>query len=104
MRHLNQYRVIHLDITMFTTQEKNLSVTESINAQITEELQGIYPEVLDEEDRNLPYALAKINDQIGERFVVIIDEWETIFRESRYNIQAQKKYVDLLRGLLKAIC
>ena len=101
-RHLNQYRVIHLDITMFTTQEKNLSVTENIHEQITGELRGIYPEVLDEKDRNLPYALARINDQTGDRFVVIIDEWDAIFRESRYNIQAQKEYVDLLRGLFKS--
>ena len=101
-RHLSQYRVIHMDITMFTTQEKNLSVTESSNEQITGELQNIYPDVLEEKDRNLPYALAKINDQTGERFVVIIDEWDAIFRESRYNTQAQKEYVDLLRGLFKS--
>lgn len=102
VKHLNQYRVIHLDITMFTTQEKTVSITTSIHEQITEELRSIYPGVLDESDRNLPYALAQINDVTGDRFVVIIDEWDAIFRESRYNTQAQKEYVDLLRGLFKS--
>lgn len=38
----------------------------------------------------------------GERFVIIIDEWDAIFRESRYDVKAQKEYVDLLRGLFKS--
>ena len=87
---------------MFTTQEKTVSITTSIHEQIMEELRSIYPEVLNESDMNLPYALAQINDVTGDRFVVIIDEWDAIFRESRYNTQAQKEYVDLLRGLFKS--
>lgn len=101
-KYLNQYTVIHLDITMFTTQEKGLSVADCINEQVTDELREIYPDILSSEKRNLPYALAEINDKTGERFVIIIDEWDAIFRESRYNVEAQKEYVDLLRGLFKS--
>ena len=101
-KYLNQYTVIHLDITMFTTQEKVSSVTDCINEQVTDELREIYPDILSSERRNLPYALAEINDKTGERFVIIIDEWDTIFRESRYDVKAQKEYVDLLRGLFKS--
>lgn len=35
--------------------------------------------------------------------MVITDEWDAIFRESRYNTQAQKEYVELLRGLFKSV-
>lgn len=101
-KYLNQYTVIHLDITMFTTQEKVSSVTDCINEQVTDELREIYPDILNSERRNLPYALAEINDKTGERFVIIIDEWDAIFRESRYDVKAQKEYVDLLRGLFKS--
>ena len=101
-KYLNQYTVIHLDITMFTTQEKVSSVTDCINEQVTDELREIYPDILSSERRNLPYALAEINDKTGERFVIIIDEWDAIFRESRYDVKAQKEYVDLLRGLFKS--
>lgn len=101
-KHLNKYTVIHLDITMFTTQEKVLSVTDCINEQVTDELREIYPDILSSEKHNLPYALAEINDRTGERFVIIIDEWDAIFRESRYDVDAQKEYVDLLRGLFKS--
>ena len=101
-KYLNQYTVIHLDITMFTTQEKGSSVADCINEQVTDELREIYPDILSSEKHNLPYALAEINDRTGERFVIIIDEWDAIFRESRYDVDAQKEYVDLLRGLFKS--
>lgn len=101
-KYLNQYTVIHLDITMFTTQEKGSSVADCINEQVTDELREIYHDILSSEKRNLPYALAEINDRTGERFVIIIDEWDAIFRESRYDVDAQKEYVDLLRGLFKS--
>ena len=72
-KHLNKYTVIHLDITMFTTQEKVLSVTDCINEQVTDELREIYPDILSSEKHNLPYALAEINDRTGERFVIIMN-------------------------------
>ena len=34
-------------------------------------------------------------------FVVIIDEWDCIFREYRNDYQAQRQYLDFLRGWLK---
>lgn len=38
-KYFNQYRVIHLDITIFTTQEKTVSITTAIHEQITENLE-----------------------------------------------------------------
>ena len=34
-------------------------------------------------------------------FVVIIDEWDCIFREYKKDKEAQEKYLDFLRDLLK---
>ena len=34
-------------------------------------------------------------------FVFIIDEWDCIFRENKNDMEAQKKYLDFLRNLLK---
>ena len=39
--------------------------------------------------------------QTGEKFVIIIDEWDTIFREDKEDEKAQKLYITLLRGLFK---
>lgn len=34
-------------------------------------------------------------------FVILIDEWDCIFREFKQNMEAQKKYLDFLRVWLK---
>lgn len=34
-------------------------------------------------------------------FVIIIDEWDCIFREYRENHEAQEQYLDFLRDFLK---
>jgi hypothetical protein len=46
--------------------------------------------------------LGKLNIKAGAKFVIIIDEWDAIFREDKYDEEAQKRYIDLLRGLFKS--
>ena len=36
----------------------------------------------------------------GKPFVVIIDEWDCIFREYKQDREAQEKYLDFLRDLM----
>lgn len=45
--------------------------------------------------------LARINQDTGEKFVIIIDEWDAIFRENCSDVAAQEAYIELLRGLFK---
>lgn len=49
----------------------------------------------------LPLALSKLHHRTGAGFVIIIDEWDAIFREYKEDTDAQKAYIDLLRGLFK---
>lgn len=39
--------------------------------------------------------------QKKQSFVIIIDEWDCIFREYKEDKEAQEKYLDFLRDLLK---
>lgn len=100
--HLNQYDVIHLDIAYLLVQIKNPSKTIScLQEYVIEELKTIYPGILSDKDRMLPFALSKIHQAEGSKFMIIIDEWDAIFREDRYDINAQREYIELLRGLFK---
>ena len=100
--HLNQYDVIHLDIAYLLVQIKNPSKTIScLQEYVIEELKTIYPGILSDKDRMLPFALSKIHQAEGSKFIIIIDEWDAIFREDRYDINAQREYIELLRGLFK---
>lgn len=50
---------------------------------------------------SLSLALADVNEKTGERFIIVIDEWDAIFREDKYNQKGQEAYIDLLKGLFK---
>lgn len=49
----------------------------------------------------MPAVLAKINALTKEQFIIMIDEWDCLFREDKYNEKLQKEYINLLRGLFK---
>jgi hypothetical protein len=100
-KYLNKYDVIQLDMAYICTQMKssNLSV-DYIHKCVIDELKETYPGVLGDEE-NLSFALAEINKRTGAQFVIVIDEWDAIFRDDRYNEKAQMDYVNLLRGLFK---
>lgn len=101
-KYLNRYDVIYMDISAFRNQSQTaMEAVENMHKWVIEELQEIYGDVLEGEDRKLQTALYKINKKTGAQFVIIIDEWDTLFREDKMDEQAQKAYITLLRGLFK---
>lgn len=101
-KHLNQYDVIHLDLAYLLVQNKSAAETVSfLQKCVIEELKDIYPGVLSEEASELPLALSAIHQANGARFVIIIDEWDALFRENMSDEAGQQAYICLLRGLFK---
>ncbi len=49
---------------------------------------------------SFPIALANINEAIGEK-LIIIDEWDCLFREDKFDKKIQEEYIELLCGLFK---
>ena len=108
-QHLNHYPVIHVDLNDFRHRldfhtGELISPSDTVrlfHSEIISELKEYYPDTLDDKDINLPTALAKIHAKYGDKFIIIIDEWDTIFREDKEDLNAQKLYITLLRGLFK---
>ena len=46
-------------------------------------------------------ALSRINNAAGERFIVIIDEWDVLIRDESANEKIQEEYINFLRGMFK---
>ena len=106
--HLNKYNVILLDIqwmygNALEEMKRNpaVKIVSYIQGQVIEELKKEYPECVKDTDISLPSVLANINDLTKEQFVIIIDEWDCLFREDKNNEKLQKEYINLLRGLFK---
>ncbi len=106
--HLNKYNVIFLDIQWMygnaleeIKRNSSLEVVSYIQEQVIAELKEEYPECVQNKDVSLPSVLAKINALKKEQFIIIIDEWDCLFREDKNNAKLQKDYINLLRGLFK---
>lgn len=100
-KNLNRYDVIYLDITWFISIAEDIKDTVSnLQAKVVEELRAFYPDV--KQEQTLPETLAGIHEATGNRFIMIIDEWDALFREARNDHALQEQYIQLLRGLFKS--
>src|SRR5699024_10113815 len=100
--HLNQYPVIYLDITWFISTVEHMAETvKYLQKEVIRELAEEFPAAT-RESRSLPLALSDISDATGDKFIIIIDEWDALFREAKADVDLQKEYLQLLRGLFKS--
>jgi hypothetical protein len=102
-KHLNKHNVICLDIAFeLVILDDRSGVVASLQKHIIDELRELYPGMVGEDETSLPMALVRINKKTGEKFIVIIDEWDAIFREEKLNKEIQDQYVNFLRGMFKS--
>lgn len=108
-KYLNQYHVIQVDMNSFLCKIDPLTglsatplrAVQFFQSDVITELRNVFPQSVKADDIDLPTVLARINQDTGEKFVIIIDEWDAIFRENRADVAAQEAYIELLRGLFK---
>ena len=101
-KYLNKYDVIHIDIQWFlATVDSVDEVINFITDSVLVELRESYPDVLPEEVNTVPDALSRLREENGQKFVVIIDEWDVLIRDESANGKVQKAYINFLRGMFK---
>jgi len=98
----NQYDVLHLNMQEFLSRTHDINaMLERLKRIVLRDLLKEYPEI-DYFDRDdLVETLNDIYAEERRPFVIIIDEWDCIFREHREDKQAQDRYLDFLRDFLK---
>lgn len=101
-QHLNKYVVIFVSMTTFTTKfNHDPKIVEKMEQQLIEDIYGDYPEVELKPTDDLMDYLSRIATAKGERFFMIIDEWDAIMREFVESEAVMNDYVKLLRRLFK---
>ena len=102
--HLNQYDVIHIDIQWFLANcDDSDQVVTLITNSVLDELREIYPDILNVEALSLPDALSRVKERTGQKFVIIIDEWDVLIRDEAANEKIQNEYINFLRSMFKGI-
>lgn len=101
-KHLNQYDTIFLNMQEFLSQTKNIEeMIELVKKSVIWDLLDKYPDFRYFDNTNLMRTMQDVYSKTKRQFVVIIDEWDCVFREYKINKEAQEKYLDFLRDLLK---
>ena len=103
-RHLNKYDVIHIDIQWFLTNcDDKDKLVGYITKIVLDELKDVYPDILPSEVLSLPDALSRVRNKTGQKFVIIIDEWDVLIRDEAANKKVQDDYIRFLRSMFKGI-
>ncbi len=98
--HLNQYDVIKINMQEFLSETHSMDEMLSLlQRRVLAELKRKYPEYI--EEPRLMFAMQDIYTQVRNPFIILIDEWDCLFREYKQDLEAQKKYLDFLRAWLK---
>ena len=102
--YLNKYYVICVDITDFTTKYRGeRDIVKRIQNRIIKDVLDVFPQINMQDDDDLMDILYRISDSTGERFFMIIDEWDAILREMGSDEYIMTSYVDMLRRLFKGL-
>ena len=109
-KYLNKFDVIFMDMRWMygnaleeMAQKRINGIVPYIQAQVIAELREEYPDFVPQDAISLPSVLSNINNRTEKQFVIIIDEWDCIFREDKNNRTLQEEYLNLLRGLFKGV-
>lgn len=80
-KHLNHYDTIFLNMQEFLSRSRNIrELTERLKKMVIRELKMAYPDVNYFDDTDLIESMQDIYAQKKRPFVIIIDEWDCIFR------------------------
>ena len=98
-KYMNKYNVIHLDISSVWDFHKE-DMIESIHERVCEDFQKEYADTLNY-DKDLYLLIQDIYSKTNVPFVIIIDEWDCVIRNSN-DKELVHKYLSFLHSLFKS--
>lgn len=98
----NKFDVIFINMQEFLSDSSDIKrMISNLQKNVMWDLIHEYPDVSLFNKDDLIRSMKDIQAVTQRSFVVIIDEWDCIFREFREDKKAQEKYLDFLRAWLK---
>lgn len=99
--HLNKHMVLQLNMQNFLSENDSVEgMLGDLQKEVITELKEYFPGVI-ESATSMPRAFEKIYAKTKQTFIILIDEWDCLFREYKNDVDAHKKYLDFLRNWLK---
>lgn len=100
-KYLNKFDVIWFDlqneIDCYNGDVND--IIDVISRNVIKELEVSFD--IDLANSSLADALSTIYSKFKKQFIVIIDEWDAIFREQNHDVELEKNYIKFLKALFK---
>ena len=102
-KYLNSVNVIQIDLNGWYSKTKDKSQTiDKLQTGVIDELRKEFPSIEIPADAVLADAISIINEEIGETFVIIIDEYDVLIRDSSVSEALRKEYIEFLNSIFKS--
>lgn len=99
--HLNHYDVVMVNMQGFLSKSRTVQdMLTILQERVLKEMKMTYPEI-NMDGTHLDWAMEDIHAQTNKPFIILIDEWDCMFREYQQDTKAQRTYLDFLRTWLK---
>ena len=100
--YLNKFYVIHVNMVDLATETGSIpEMLFSLEKAVMRELREEWPNADRDMQGGLRLLMQEIYNREKARFVIVIDEWDYIFREFMEDTDGQRLYLDFLRDWLK---
>lgn len=98
----NRYDTIFLNMQEFLSQSSSIDgMLALVKKTLLWDILEQYPDYHYFDKTNLMRTMQDVYQNTKNPFIIIIDEWDCVFREYRENSSAQERYLDFLRDILK---
>lgn len=103
LTHLNKHNVLYFDMQHYGgNDETGEHFIESLHKSVVNGLKKEFPEAFEGSDiKYLQDAIDLVHQKLGETFILVIDEWDYLFRNYPENRKVQKNFMALLQNLFK---
>ena len=100
--YLNKFYVIHINMVDLATETGSIQgMLSDLEKVVKRELREEWPDAGWDSPGGIRLLMDEIYNREKARFVIVIDEWDCIFREFKEDTDGQRLYLDFLRDWLK---
>ena len=101
-QYINQFDVIRIVMTDIFRRGKSIGEgLERLQRLVLRDLMSRYSDVDYFDKTDLLQSMSDVYAQTGRPFVIVIDEWDAVFREYPGDTEGQRIYLDFLRDWMK---
>jgi len=99
-----KYHTLYFDFSCNVESYKTLKeYLNTFNSNLKQDIEDLFPnsEILKYYNENICTNLERVYNETGEKFIIIIDEWDYIISNRLFTYEERDKYISFLKDLIK---